>query len=473
MEIWNNQEIENILLELESRGYPFADYSFEKDGEGLNVLGHGAFAKVYGASLRKNSSDMSYAIKVIGFGSKLVDEAAFESAVDNQERLSKKCENIIRIYDKVQLWIIFDEDEHVQAIQRKRPLNRDSNFLHLQFILMERSSSVFARGKDGTISLYPHSLNEANEKEILKLAFDIGMALEQAHSSNILHRDVKLENIFYSQNEGIYKLGDFGISRMTEDGAADTVAFTKGYGAPEVVMSLDDRYDNTADIYSYGMMLFVLANRMKFPDSDGYSVNAKLQYNKGYVLPEIKTISAGLNAVIQKLCSYSPDARFQSMKHVLTQIEKLLYGRVYAYRRAHKEGIGIVAAVYLILLFLSESSSSNIGFADKGMFIPLIPICLEYGLLCLNHKSPLVSLYRKGAYWGIIFVLLFVLIQIPYFPLYSYLIKTVDFAYFFDVTSRWTNTALQNNVCWCLLVSAIRVITSRFNSRRLDKMLGK
>ena len=88
---------------------------------------------------------------------------------------------------------------------------------------------------------------------------------------------------------GQYKLGDFGIALKTAEGMASTVAYTDGYGAPEIIRRSDDKYDVTADIYSLGMTLYVLLNRLKFPGSKGYRVNAKLQYEKDFVLPRPET----------------------------------------------------------------------------------------------------------------------------------------------------------------------------------------
>ena len=133
------------------------------------------------------------------------------------------------------------------------------------------------------------------------MAYDIGLALKEAHLKNIIHRDIKLENIFYSDSDHRYKLGDFGISCITDDGMASTVAFTKGYGAPEVVGTLEDKYDCTADIYSFGMTLYVLINKLRFPSSKNYHPNIE-QYKKKTVGMAIASISAaGLNYLLNMI----------------------------------------------------------------------------------------------------------------------------------------------------------------------------
>ena len=72
-----------------------------------------------------------------------------------------------------------------------------------------------------------------SENEILRIGRDISNALMNCHARNIIHRDIKPDNIFYDQY-GAYLLGDFGISRMLENSKrAETRTGTEPYAAPE------------------------------------------------------------------------------------------------------------------------------------------------------------------------------------------------------------------------------------------------
>ena len=100
---------------------------------------------------------------------------------------------------------------------KEKPENISRTTIKLQFVLMEKIDSVITRTKGGNIKMTPESLANGDEQEILKLAYDIGLALKRAHNKNVLHRDVKLENVFYSEKKKQYKLGDFGIAKKTEE----------------------------------------------------------------------------------------------------------------------------------------------------------------------------------------------------------------------------------------------------------------
>ena len=95
-----------------------------------------------------------------------------------------------------------------------------------------------------------------SEKEALKVGRDICNALILCHGKNIIHRDIKPENIFVNSS-GDYKLGDFGISKITVNSSsrASTGIGTPQYEAPE---QLSNSYDRRVDIYSLGLVLYEL-----------------------------------------------------------------------------------------------------------------------------------------------------------------------------------------------------------------------
>lgn len=106
--------------------------------------------------------------------------------------------------------------------------------------------------------------NELKISDVIKLGKDILNALILCHSKNIIHRDIKDDNIFVDPDNS-YKLGDFGVSKMLNDRSrAESMKGTPNYIAPEVYLG-KEKYDNTVDLYSLGIVMYRLLNRMRFP----------------------------------------------------------------------------------------------------------------------------------------------------------------------------------------------------------------
>ncbi len=165
--------------------------------------------------------------------------------------------------------------------------------------------------------------------EVVKLGKDMCSALEVCEKRNIIHRDIKIDNIFISEN-GDYKLGDFGIAKQLE--ATQGEMSKKGtmlYMAPEVFRG--ENYDKTVDIYSLGIVLYRLLNKNRapffpnYPDpikfSDKETANAKRL--KGEVFPDIADISPELNAVLKKACAFKPSDRYQSASEFKAALENV------------------------------------------------------------------------------------------------------------------------------------------------------
>ena len=87
------------------------------------------------------------------------------------------------------------------------------------------------------------------------------------HSKNILHRDLKCQNMFLTK-EGILKIGDFGISKELETMSklAETNVGTPYFMAPEVCRG--DPYGEKADVWAIGCILYELALLRKPFDAD-------------------------------------------------------------------------------------------------------------------------------------------------------------------------------------------------------------
>lgn len=408
---WSNQEISAVLLQLEQWGLPGHGYRFCREGNQCCLLGSGSFAQVYDAVDRYGRN--RYAIKVMGFGDKRVDPEEFDKTMYAQELAGIECGNIVKIHHYSQVYVWLDGDNRVTDVKKagSQTETGGEDCLLLQFAVMEKLTPVLTMGRNRRPVLTPMEL-DGDESEVLRLGEHMVNALMVLHGRKILHRDIKLENIFYDPRRKRYKLGDFGIAKTTRDGLASTVAFTKGYGAPEIVGMPEDRYDGTADLYSLGMVLFVLLNELRFPGSDRYHVNAAVQYCPGYVLPKTRWGSEDVTAFLQKLCSYHPDDRYPTIKVVSRELDHLGFSpavriRMEEGRTMLAMGLTMLGAGVGIVLLCRYYPESLVFFRTIPWLLPLL-ISLGALFTCqgmLSRKNELMSVSQRQrdskVLWGL------------------------------------------------------------------------
>ena len=166
------------------------------------------------------------------------------------------------------------------------------------------------------------------KKDVVKLGIDICAAIESCQKNNIIHRDIKIENIFLDAFNN-YKLGDFGVSREGKGTATGTITGTADYMAPEI--SKDHKYNSTVDIYALGIAMYQLLNNRRNPFIDADNVptsddeaNAQLKRLNGEVFPNPKFDSGDLARIVKKACAYDRHERYGTPQEMAEELKKVL-----------------------------------------------------------------------------------------------------------------------------------------------------
>ena len=160
-----------------------------------------------------------------------------------------------------------------------------------------------------------------SEDTVRNLGIQMCSALIACHQGNIIHRDIKPENIMVSDQD-VFKLGDFGIAKISEKTASGTLTGSYGYMAPEVANR--QHYGAGADIYSLGMVLYWMMNKRTLPflplppsiPTGAQRQQAQERRLSGEPLPPPAHGSAELKAIVLKACAYAPEERFHSAEEM-------------------------------------------------------------------------------------------------------------------------------------------------------------
>ncbi|KAJ1429395.1 kinase-like domain-containing protein, partial [Ochromonadaceae sp. CCMP2298] len=200
----------------------------------LKYLGKGSYGAAILVELRSNASQR-FVIKEIVIGHLKPAEQA--SAKAEAEVLHQMNHSNITMYIES-----FVENEKLYIVME----NADGGDL---------SGAIQSRKKDAKLW---------DEEEVMRIFVQICLALKHVHNQNILHRDLKSQNIFLT-SKGVVKLGDFGIAKVLDatDDQARTQIGTPYYLSPEICESKP--YGRESDVWSLGVLLYeLLALEMPF-----------------------------------------------------------------------------------------------------------------------------------------------------------------------------------------------------------------
>ena len=149
----------------------------------------------------------------------------------------------------------------------------------------------------------------------VRVAEQVAAALDAAHASGLVHRDVKPANVLLGQGEHAY-LTDFGLTKhvLSEAGATKPGHWvgTLDFIAPEQIRG--ERVDARADVYALGCVLhYMLAGRPPFsPEGEEAKMWAHLTEKPPAVSPAAPGIPEGFDDVIARALAKEPAERFQS-----------------------------------------------------------------------------------------------------------------------------------------------------------------
>ena len=200
----------------------------------VKYLGKGSYGAAILAELRSNPAQ-KFVIKEIVIGHlKLAEQNAAKSEADVLHQMNHS--NITMYIES------FVENDKLYIVME----HADGGDL---------STAIQSRRKDAKYW---------DEEEVMRIFVQICLALKHVHNANILHRDLKSQNIFLTL-KGMIKLGDFGIAKVLDatDDQARTQIGTPYYLSPEICESRP--YGRESDIWSLGVLLYeIVALEMPF-----------------------------------------------------------------------------------------------------------------------------------------------------------------------------------------------------------------
>lgn len=261
----------------------------------LEKIGQGSMGTVFKA--RQLSMNRTVAVKIL------------------QPRLAIKPDFLERFVREAHLAARLSHNNVVQAIDV-------GSAGRLHYFIMEYVEGVTVEEELKAGRIY-------EEREALEIIYQIAQALDHAHRRDLIHRDVKPANIILTP-EGVAKLADLGMARETDDEKLSEAerGLTLGtpyYIAPEQIGGRLEA-DGRADVYSLGATLYhMVTGQPPFPGNTVKEV-LRAHIHQPLTPPDhIDTsLSTGLGEMVEFMMAKDRADRYQTMEHVLIDLECLL-----------------------------------------------------------------------------------------------------------------------------------------------------
>lgn len=187
----------------------------------------------------------------------------------------------------------------------------------IHYIVMELVDGI-------TLKKYIEKKVRLTTKEAISIAIQVAMGIEAAHNNNIIHRDIKPQNIIISK-EGKVKVTDFGIAKAASSNTiTSNVMGSVHYTSPE--QARGGFSDAKSDIYSMGITFFeMLTGRVPFNGDTTVSIAIKhIQDEMPSPRLFVPEIPVSVEKIVLKCTQKSPDRRYQSMEEMIRDLKHSL-----------------------------------------------------------------------------------------------------------------------------------------------------
>ena len=192
--------------------------------------------------------------------------------------------------------------------------DRDINYIVMEYVEGRALSDVIAAEAP------------LDYKRTISIGKQVASALDLAHRSGIIHRDVKPHNILITE-DGTAKITDFGIAKAVSDGTiiseSGVIMGSVHYFSPE--QSRGQYVDEKTDIYSLGIVIYeMLTGRVPF-DADNPVTIAVMHMNDSIIPPSrmVRGVPPGLDMIVMKATAKYQSDRFRNIDEMYKALDNV------------------------------------------------------------------------------------------------------------------------------------------------------
>lgn len=159
-------------------------------------------------------------------------------------------------------------------------------------------------------------------KEAISIVYQVAKGLQYAHNKNIIHGDVKTSNIMIKNS--VYKISDWGLSKLKIDGSVTILGATPSYAAPEQISIEFGKADERTDIYQLGNVFYEMVTGQLPFEGEISQIYHSILKNQPTIPSRINEKAINVDKIIMKCLNKDKNDRYSSMAELISDLEKLL-----------------------------------------------------------------------------------------------------------------------------------------------------
>lgn len=159
-------------------------------------------------------------------------------------------------------------------------------------------------------------------KNAINIIYDIAKGLQYAHNQNIIHGDVKTSNIM--MGNGIYKISDWGLSKLKSGDSVTLSGATPQYAAPEQISYEFGKADERTDIYQLGTVFYELVTGVLPFEGEIAEIYGSILNTIPIKPSEIDPKASEVEHIIMKCLNKNKEQRYSSMGELIEELKKYM-----------------------------------------------------------------------------------------------------------------------------------------------------
>jgi eukaryotic-like serine/threonine-protein kinase len=230
------------------------------------------------------------------------------------EQLASNLDYVERFYREAKSGSVLDHPNIIRCIEARQDKSSGKHYLVMEYVDGPSAHALLDR------------MGRLPVGDAVHIALDIARGLEHVHSRNIVHRDIKPDNILVTRS-GIGKLADLGLAKRLDE-VSHLTGLRVGFGSVDYIpyeQAINAKQaDGRSDIYALGATLYhLVTGQVPFPANNYMEIAEKKLIGNFRPASQLNSeVPAVLDRILEKMLARDPQGRYQMVSELIVDLER-------------------------------------------------------------------------------------------------------------------------------------------------------